>query len=227
MAVAAPTSVLVAGAGVLAAVVAAEAVSAPAVVAVLVAVVPREVGEMASIFQRLARLVRHRCAEWQLGKVLPPATLKELEQLIAQSELGHSGQVRICVEAGLPFSYIWRDATARERGLSMFSKLRVWDTEHNNGALIYLLLADHAIEIVADRALERSMTPEQWQTLVSDMSAAFRQNQFAPGLKAALERVSAQLIAHFPRQTAADSDSVLEIDNLPDSPVVQRHWTSR
>ena len=65
------------------------------------------------------------------------------------------------------------------------------------------------------------------QSLVSDMSAAFRQNQFAPGLKAALERVSAQLIAHFPRQTAADSDSVLEIDNLPDSPVVQRHWTSR
>lgn len=173
---------------------------------------------MSNVFQRLARLVRHRWAELHLRKTLPAHTLKELEQRIAQSELGHTGQVRICVEAGLPWSYIWRDATARERAISLFGKLRVWDTEHNNGALIYLLLADHAIEIVADRALDRTMSAEQWQTLISDMQTAFQGGHFHIGLTAALERVSAQLQTHFPRRT---TDAVS--DSLPDAPVLKRN----
>ena len=171
---------------------------------------------MRNVFQRFARLVRHRWAELHLHRALTPAMLQELEQLIAKSELGHTGQVRICVEAGLPFSYLWRDASARERAISLFGKLRVWDTEHNNGALIYLLLADHAIEIVADRALDRTMNAEQWQTLISDMQAAFQSGHFHVGLIAALERVSLQLQNHFPRRGAAPN-----ADNLPDVPVVK------
>ena len=184
---------------------------------------------MSAVFQRLARLVRHRCAEWQLRRALPHPALQELERLVAQSELRHTGQVRICVEAGLPWSYIWRDATARERGITMFGKLRVWDTEHNNGALIYVLLADHAIEIVADRALERTMGKAQWQTLVSDMGGAFRHGHFITGLTAALERVSQQLSLHFPRPSNGQGPQpgVLEVDNLPDAPVVQSRWSGR
>lgn len=178
---------------------------------------------MSNVFHRFARLVRHRWAELHLRKALPPATLQELEQLIAKSELGHTGQVRICVEAGLPLSYIWRDATARQRAISLFGKLRVWDTEHNNGALIYLLLADHAIEIVADRALDRTMSTEQWQTLISDMQSAFQSGHFSVGLVAALERVSQQLQHHFPRKKEAAPDEV----NLPDAPVVQQHLPGR
>lgn len=181
---------------------------------------------MAGIFHRLARLVRHRWAEMHLRKVLPPQTLKELEQLIAASELGHTGQIRICVEAGLPLSYIWQDATARQRALSLFGKLRVWDTEYNNGVLIYLQLADHAIEIVADRALHRTMSAEQWQTLLSDMQSAFKGGHFDLGLRAALERVSRQLELHFPRSTSPDmaSDGA---DALPNAPVVARHLPGR
>ena len=178
---------------------------------------------MRNVFQRFARLVRHRWAEMHLRKALPPATLTELETLIAKSELGHTGQVRICVEAGLPFSYIWRDASARQRAITLFGKLRVWDTEHNNGALIYLLLADHAIEIVADRALDRTMSAEQWQTLISDMQSAFQSGHFSVGLVTALERVSQQLTHHFPRKTGAASGDV----NLPDAPVVQHHLPGR
>lgn len=178
---------------------------------------------MSNVFQRLTRLVRHRWAEQHLRKALPPATLKELEQLVAQSELRHTGQVRICVEAGLPFSYIWRDATARQRALSQFAKLHVWDTEHNNGALIYLLLADHSIEIVADRALERTMSADQWQTLISDMRAAFKGGHFSVGLISALERVSQQLQTHFPRKSAINA----EARNLSDAPVVNRHLPGR
>ena len=178
---------------------------------------------MSNIFHRLARLVRHRWAEQHLRKSLPASTLRELELLIAKSELGHSGQVRICVEAGLPWSYIWRDATPRQRALSQFAKLRVWDTEHNNGALIYLLLADHAIEIVADRALDRTMSAEQWQTLISDMQSAFKGGHFHVGLVTALERVSRQLQTHFPRKSSHSADS----RNLPDAPVVERHLPHR
>ena len=82
-------------------------------------------------------------------------------QRVAASEARHSGQIRICVEAGLPFSYLWRHVrrgvplrqVIRQRAVTMFGKLRVWDTERNNGVLIYLLLAEHAIELVADRGL--------------------------------------------------------------------------
>ena len=174
---------------------------------------------MSNVFQRFTRLVRHRWAELHLRQHLPASKLKELEHLIAQSELGHTGQVRICVEAGLPWSYIWRDATARQRAISLFGKLRVWDTEHNNGALIYLLLADHAIEIVADRALDRTMNAEQWQTLISDMQSAFQGGHFSVGLVSALERVSQHLKNHFPRKPA---DGPIA-DNLPDAPVVRHH----
>ena len=85
----------------------------------------------------------------------PPATsaLARLQARVAASEATHSGEIRLCIEAGLPLSYLRRRATARERAVAMFGKLRVWDTAHNNGVLIYLLLAEHAIEIVADRGL--------------------------------------------------------------------------
>jgi uncharacterized membrane protein len=82
---------------------------------------------------------------------------------VARQRRRHSGEIRVCVEAGLPLSYLWRGATARERAVTMFGKLRVWDTEHNNGVLIYLLLAEHAIEIVADRGLARHVPQAQWE----------------------------------------------------------------
>lgn len=171
--------------------------------------------------QRLLRLLRHHWAEGQLRRALPPESLAELERLITMSEQRHTGQIRICVEPGLPPSYLWRDSTPRERAITLFGKLRVWDTEHNNGALIYLLLADHAIEIVADRALARTLPAEQWQTLISDMGAAFQGGHYAMGMTAALERVSLLLETNFPRdplQPVHDGS-----DNLPDAVVIQHH----
>ena len=171
--------------------------------------------------QRLVRLLRHHWAEGQLRRALPPETLAELERLITMSEQRHTGQIRICVEPGLPPSYIWRDATPRERAITLFGKLRVWDTEHNTGALIYLLLADHAIEIVADRALARTLPAQQWQTLISDMQAAFQGGHYAMGMTAALERVSLLLETNFPRDPLQPMHE--GGDNLPDTVVIQRH----
>jgi uncharacterized membrane protein len=151
---------------------------------------------------RWLRILRHRWLdETDAARALGPQALQRLEDRVAASEKRHSGEIRLCVEAGLPLSYLWRGATPRQRAITLFGKLRVWDTEHNNGVLIYLLLAEHAIEVVADRGLARRVPPETWQQLVAGMREAFRAGHFEAGLAQAVERVDALLVAHFPLAT--------------------------
>ena len=165
---------------------------------------------------RLLRLLRHRWLdESDTRKAIPPALLQRLKQRVAASENRHSGEIRICVEASLPSSYVWRDATPRQRAVAMFAKLGMWDTEHNNGVLIYLLLAEHAIEIVADRGLSKRVAPAEWAAMVQRMGAAFREGRFEDGLKQALEEVSALLVQHYPL-APGESNS----NELPDEPVL-------
>ena len=148
---------------------------------------------------RWLRILRHRWLdERDLARALDDATLARIEARVAASEKRHSGEIRVCAEAGLPLSYLWRGATARERAVTMFGKLRVWDTEHNNGVLIYLLLAEHRIEIVADRGLNQRVSPSQWQEVMERMRASFRQGQFEAGLNDAIDAVDALLVQHFP-----------------------------
>ncbi|WP_457389425.1 TPM domain-containing protein [Roseateles sp. P5_E1] len=166
----------------------------------------------------LQRFIRHRLwDEDDARRVLPPEALVRLQQRVADSEQRHSGEIRVCVEASLPLSYLWRDAPARERAVTMFAKLRVWDTEHNNGVLIYLLLAEHRIEIVADRALVRRVDAGRWQQLVQAMSEAFRAGRFEPGLVDAIAAVDALLVAHFPRDASAATP---RLNELPDEPLL-------
>lgn len=166
------------------------------------------------MLKKLKRLFKHRLLdESDTRRAIPPDMLERLQQRVGASEKRHSGEIRICVEAGLPFSYLWRDATARERAVSMFAKLRVWDTEDNNGVLIYLLLAEHAIELVADRGINRHVSPQDWQAMVGRMGAAFKEGRFEDGLTHALEEVSAVLVQHFPL-APGESDH----NELPDTP---------
>ena len=129
--------------------------------------------------------------------------------------MGAIGQLVGVGLAGLPLSYLWRDAPARERAIMMFAKLRVWDTEHDNGVLIYLLLADHAIEIVADRGLDRRVAAGTWQAMAQQMSAAFKAGRFEDGLAQAVDRVDALLQQHFPL-----ADGERNPNELPDQPVI-------
>jgi len=159
-------------------------------------------------------------------RAIPPDMLERLARRVKASEHRHSGEIRICVEASLPASYLWRlgrHATLREitrqRAVTMFGKLRVWDTEHNNGVLIYLLLAERAIEIVADRGLTRHVDAVQWQVMVTRMSAAFREGRYEDGLTQALEETSAVLMAHF--ATDAGAEGASGGNGLPDAPVLQ------
>ena len=173
------------------------------------------------VLQRLARVVRHRWSEVALHRVFPPDLIERLTRRVAASERRHTGQIRICVEGGLPLSYLWRGANARERAVALFGKQRVWDTETNNGVLIYLLEADHAIEIVADRGLARHVPPAVWQALVTQMSACFRAGRHEEGLTQALSEVSALLVLHFPSGDGPGADEGPG-NELPDRPVVGR-----
>ena len=169
------------------------------------------------MLHKIRRLWRHRWLdETDTRRAIPPELVQRLAERVAASERRHTGEVRICVEAGLPLGYLWRDATPRERAVAMFGKLRVWDTEQNNGVLIYLLLAEHAIEIVADRGVSRHVPHERWAEVVQHMAAAFREGRFEDGLTQALEEVSALLVQHFPAQAGAANP-----DELPNAPVLR------
>ena len=160
--------------------------------------------------KRIVRILKHRWLdETDTARALSVDALARLEARVAASERRHNGEIRLCVEAGLPLSYLWRGATARQRAVTVFGKLRVWDTEHNNGVLIYLLLAEHAIEIVADRGLTRLEPQASWDSLVSGMRESFRSGQFEAGLAQAIDAVDRLLHRHFALAEGQDNPNEL------------------
>lgn len=165
---------------------------------------------MPKFWPRLQRFLKHRWYDARdAQRALDAASRDRLERRIAASEQRHSGEVCVCVEAALPASYLWRGAGARERAVAIFGKLRVWDTEHNNGVLIYLLLAEHAIELVADRGLNQHVTPQQWKAMVEHLGEALRAGRLEDGLTTALEEASAVLVQHFPLPPGAVRENAL------------------
>ena len=131
-------------------------------------------------------------------RAFPQATLDAIEAAIGASETMHSGEIRFALENSLPASLVWRGMSGRERAIEMFSNLHVWDTADNSGVLIYLLLADHDIEIVADRGIAARVDAAAWEKVAQTMEAAFRQGDFERGALAGIEEVSALLASHFP-----------------------------
>jgi uncharacterized membrane protein len=161
--------------------------------------------------RRIGRhLVEHR---WRLRRIFPPATLAKIEQAIKAGEATHSGQVRFVVEGALEGGPLFRNQPARERALDIFSQLRIWDTVHNNGVLIYLLLADHDFEIVADRGIDARVGGEGWEKICQEMEADFRAGDFEGGVIKGIAAVSRELAKHFPKVGGGTNE-------LPDAPVV-------
>ena len=155
-------------------------------------------------------LLEHR---WRVRRVFPSQVLNAIEQTIKAGEATHSGQVRFVVEGALDGKPLFRDQPARERALDIFSHLRIWDTAHNNGVLIYLLLADRKVEIIADRGIDAKVGAAGWAEICKAMEVDFRNGNFARGVIFGIEAVSRQLAAYFPRHGAGNNE-------LPDAPVV-------
>jgi uncharacterized membrane protein len=155
-------------------------------------------------------LLHHR---WRLRRYFPPNVLAAIEQAIKAGEATHSGQVRFVVEGALDGAPLFHDQSARERALDIFSQLRIWDTAHNNGVLIYLLLADRNVEIVADRGIDDKVGAAGWEKICAAMETDFRAGNFERGVIKGIEAVSREMAAHFPRRGGGPNE-------LPDAPVV-------
>lgn len=163
---------------------------------------------------RFKRFARHLATDHRaVRRAFPREALARIEAAISAGERSHAGQVRFVVEAALPLALVLSRQTPRERALDMFGRLRVWDTEGNSGVLVYLLLADRKVEIIADRGIHRQVGEAQWRSICRTMESAFRERRFADGAVAGIDAVSAFLSRHFPRTGAA-------INELPDQPIV-------
>lgn len=147
----------------------------------------------------LARVARHLIAmPGAVRRAFPPAAMAAIEQAIARSETQHRGEVRFAVEAALDASGVVAGQSARARAIEVFSQLGVWDTEDNNGVLIYLLLADRDVEIVADRGIDALVGAQEWEAICRAMEAALRRREFEPAVLGAIEAVTRLLARHFP-----------------------------
>jgi uncharacterized membrane protein len=152
---------------------------------------------------RFARLLRHAAAtHWRTRMQFPAATLDAIEDAIQRTEAAHGGEIRFAVETALSPLQILNDVTARSRALDVFSHLRVWDTDANNGVLIYVQMADRSVEIIADRALNGRVSPAEWESVCRLMEGHFRAGRFQAGSIAGVEAVGTLLARHFPPDSA-------------------------
>lgn len=145
------------------------------------------------------RILRHfKTGQLSLRRIFTDSALAAIEQSIQRAESNHEGEIFFTVEASLSTTALLNNQTARERAIEVFSLLRIWDTECNNGVLIYLLLADRDVEIVADRGFNTRITDTQWQAICQKMEWAFAQQQFEAGVIEGIHCISMHLNEHFP-----------------------------
>ncbi|HEX2331831.1 MAG TPA: TPM domain-containing protein [Burkholderiales bacterium] len=147
-----------------------------------------------------------------VSRAFPASAMAAIEQAIAASEREHSGEVRFAVEPALDTSALLAGESARERAIEVFSHLRLWDTDHRNGVLMYLLLADRDIEIVADRGVAAKVDASEWEAICREMETSLRSGDYGAAVVRGIEAASRLLARHFPRRAA-------DRNELPDRPV--------
>jgi uncharacterized membrane protein len=160
----------------------------------------------------LKRLLRHLTSTALRTRMLfSPKVLTQIEAAITEAERQHSGEIRFAIETSLPLPIIWRGVTPRARALQVFAHLHVWDTHANNGVLIYVLRADRAVEIIADRGVSARVSELEWQGLCREVEQEYREQRYAQGSVAAVTGVARLLGQHF----APGGSGVNELPNQP------------
>jgi len=148
-----------------------------------------------------------------LLRAFPDSTLSAIEAAVTQTEQMHSGEVRFAIEAALEPARVWRGDTPRQRALEVFAALGVWDTAANNGVLIYVLLADRDVEIVADRGYNGRVGLDEWRAICEAMDARFRAGDYESGAVECVRRVGEIVARHFPVQPGDRNPN--ELPNRP------------
>ena len=160
------------------------------------------------------RILKHLMyPHWRVRLAFPKAALKAIEARVAASEKMHDGELRFVVEGGLDLPQLLRGLSARQRAVEAFSQLRVWDTEHNSGVLIYVQLADRQVDILADHGIDKQVGEQTWQRICAGMQKAFRAGLFQTGAIEGVEAVGRVLAEHFPAECENQ-------DDLPNTPVI-------
>ena len=163
----------------------------------------------------LGRALRHLFAtHWSTGRRFTPHVLSNIEKTISQVESQHAGEIRFVVETALHPAELWHGLTPRQRALQVFAHLGIWDTEHNNGVLIYVLLADRRVEILADRGIASRVQQSQWDEICRETQRHYRARDFGAGSIAAVEHVGRLLGRHFPGRPKSHANE------LPNQPVL-------
>jgi uncharacterized membrane protein len=166
-----------------------------------------------SAAMNMKRVLRHLFTDRaSVKRAFPREAMRAIEKAIAEEERRHAGQVRFAVEASLPLGELLRGVDAHRRAIEWFSRLRIWDTEHNCGVLIYLLLADRRVEIVADRGIHSKAGSAAWEAICGEMQREFARGQFERGVVIGVRAIGDLLAGHFPASRSGD--------DLPDQPVV-------
>ena len=160
----------------------------------------------------IQRIWRHfAMTQGRVNRSFPRATLSVIERAIKASETAHMGEIRFVVEGALDTAPLFGGQSPRERALELFSQLRIWDTEHNSGVLIYLLLAERQVEIVADRGIHAKAGSHAWTTICAAMEEALKESKFEEGVVQGIQAVTRQLVEHFP----ADIENRNELQDRP------------
>jgi uncharacterized membrane protein len=160
------------------------------------------------------RIVRHLCTpQWATRRAFPRQSLKAIEEAVRRSEGLHRGEIRFAVETSLELPSLLRGEMAAARAQDIFSRLRVWDTAENNGVLIYLLMADRDVEIVADRGVHERVGASGWEQICQRMESAFRAGRFEAGVIEGIEAVTGILAREYPASGAGTNE-------LPNRPVM-------
>jgi uncharacterized membrane protein len=160
------------------------------------------------------RLLRHLVASHRrTRRHFSPAVQAEIEATIREMESRHAGEIRFAVETALHWPQLWRGLTPRQRALELFAQLHVWDTQANNGVLVYVAMADRAVEIIADRGISARVPAAAWESVCREVEQRYRDGRFSEGSCAAIAAVGRILGQHFP---AAGADA----DELPNQPIL-------
>jgi uncharacterized membrane protein len=167
---------------------------------------------------QLKRLIRHVVApHWRTRVLFPTSALDAIEQAVTRAERTHGGEIRFVIETALAPLHVLNELSPRDRALEVFARLKVWDTEHNNGVLIYVQLADRVVEIVADRGLLGKVSPAEWEGVCRLMEEHFRAGKYQAGAIAGVDAVGTLLGRHFPPRPGGPASTQ---NQLPDRPTL-------
>ena len=160
----------------------------------------------------ISRLIKHMISHGRkVGSHFSSKDLEVITKAILQSESQHTGQICFAVEGAMDMSSLLKNQSPRDRAIEVFSRLKVWDTEHNNGVLIYVLIADHAVEIVSDRGINKRVDQSEWQAICHDIESKFAKGGYQQGVLSGIDKLTQVLHQHFPRTRSSTN----EISDIP------------